>query len=108
MTKGEWIVVRRLVTLAVSFCLVLAIGVTRVDRLFAQGEVKKEAQQPKAESPAKETAKTEPAKTEPAKTEPAKKDETKILRDVLALEVVAGQLSPRVRGPLFPVVSKLP
>jgi hypothetical protein len=75
--KGELMVVRRFVTLAVSFCLVLAIGITRVDQLFAQGEPKKEAQPPKAESPTKETGKTEPAKTEPAKTEPAKNGETK-------------------------------
>ena len=33
-------VVRRFVTLAVSFSLVLAVGITRVDQLFAQGEVK--------------------------------------------------------------------
>ena len=35
--KGELMVVRRFVTLAVSFCLVLAIGITRVDQLFARG-----------------------------------------------------------------------
>jgi hypothetical protein len=36
------------------------------------------------------------------------KSEAKIWGDVLALQVIAGQLSPRVRGPLFPVVSKPP
>jgi len=63
------LVARRFVTLALSLCLVLAIGITRVDQLFAQGEAKKAAvaaQPPKSEAP----------KTEPAKTEPAKKQET--------------------------------
>ena len=66
-------VVRRFVTLAVSFCLVLAIGITRVDPLFAQGEVKKDAQPPKVETPAKETAKTDSTKTESAKKEERRK-----------------------------------
>jgi hypothetical protein len=88
--KGESIVLRRFVTLAVSSCLLLALGLTPVDLLFAQGDAKKEAQPPaKTEAATKETAKTdatkagEPAKkqeptksdatkTEPAKTEPAK------------------------------------
>ena len=39
--------VRRFVTLALSFGLVLTVGITRVDQLFAQGEVKKETQAPK-------------------------------------------------------------
>jgi len=56
-----------------------------MDRLFAQGEAKKEAQAPKTEQPKSDTSKAEPAKTdaaksktetpkpaEPAKTEPAK------------------------------------
>ena len=69
-------VVRRFVTLAVSFCLVLAIGITRVDPLFAQGDVKKVAQPPKAEAPAtKEAPKTDSTKTEPAKKEESAKTE---------------------------------
>jgi len=59
-------VVRRFVTLAVSFCLVLAIGIARVDPLFAQGEAKKDTQAPKVDTPTKETAKTDSAKTGPA------------------------------------------
>ena len=45
-------VVRRVVKLAVSFCLVLAIGATWVGPLFAQADAKKETQPPKAEAPA--------------------------------------------------------
>jgi hypothetical protein len=65
-------VVRRVVKLAVSFCLVLAMGATWVGPLFAQADAKKEAQPPKAEAPATKEA----PKTEPGKTEPAKKDES--------------------------------
>jgi len=61
---------RRFVTLALSCCLVLAMGITRIDRLFAQ-DVKKAA----APAPA-QTPKTDAPKTETAKTEPAKKDDT--------------------------------
>jgi hypothetical protein len=68
-------VVRRFVTFAVSFCLVVAIGITRADRLFAQGEAKKVAQQPKAETSTKEAAKTDSTKTEPAKKEETPKTE---------------------------------
>ena len=64
---------RRFVTLALSFCLVLAAGITRIDLLFAQ-EVKK-ADAP-AQAPAPPT-KPDAPKTEPAKTEPAKKEEAK-------------------------------
>ena len=63
--------VRRFVTLVVSFCLVLALGLTRVDETRAQADSKKEAQPPKAEPAPKDAA-----KTDSAKTEPAKKDET--------------------------------
>jgi hypothetical protein len=58
------LVSRRFVTLALSCCLVLAVGITRIDRLFAQ-EVKK------TPAPAQP-----PAKTEAPKTDPAKKAET--------------------------------
>jgi hypothetical protein len=78
MTKGELMVVRRLVTLAISSCLVLGLGLARVDRLFAQDQAKKEAQAPKAEAPAKEAVKTDgekketPKQADPGKTEPPK------------------------------------
>jgi len=67
-------VVRRFVTLAVSLCLVLAIGIARVDQLFAQDELKKAAQVPsvKAETPTKPTAKPSSTKTE----QPTKPAET--------------------------------
>jgi hypothetical protein len=68
-------VVRRLVTLVVSFCLVVAIGLARVDDTRAQDETKKDTQPPKAETAPKDAAKSDSAKGEPAKTEPAKKDE---------------------------------
>jgi len=75
--RGELMVVRRFVTLAVSLCLVLALGIARVDQLFAQGEAKKDTQPPKTETPQKETAKPAATKTdsaakpEAAKTAPA-------------------------------------
>ena len=69
-------VVRRVVKLAVSFCLVLAIGATWVDPLFAQAAVKKDASAAQGRSPAaKEAAKTDTSKTEPAKKEESAKTE---------------------------------
>ncbi len=74
--------VQRFVTLTLSLCVVLLVATARMDRLFAQGEAKKEAQAPKTE-PAKtepgkaEPAKTEPGKAEPSKTEPGKTDTSK-------------------------------
>jgi hypothetical protein len=68
--EGDLLVSRRFVTLALSCCLVLAMGITRIDRLFAQ-DAKKAA----APAPA-QTPKADAPKTEPAKTEPAKKDDT--------------------------------
>jgi hypothetical protein len=66
-------VVRRFVPLAVSLCLVLAIGITRVDQSFAQEQVKKALVTPKTETQTKETAKPAPTKSEPAaKTDAAK------------------------------------
>ena len=72
-------VARRFVTLTVSFCLVLAVGIARVDRLFAQDQAKKEAQPPtppkdapKTDAPSKDAPKSDTAKTtEPAKTQDA-------------------------------------
>jgi hypothetical protein len=73
--KGEILVVRRFVTLILSFCLVLAVGIMQVHQSFAQEEAKKETQPPKTESPAKEkeAPKTEtPAKEAPKTETPAK------------------------------------
>jgi hypothetical protein len=83
--KGESIVLRRCLTLAVSCCFVLALAVVPVDLLFAQGDAKKEAQPPaKTEAATKETPppvatksldqakKPETAKDDAAKKEPAK------------------------------------
>jgi hypothetical protein len=72
--KGESIVLRRCLTLAVSCCFVLSLTVFPVEMLFAQGEVKKVDQQPppKAEVAPKDAQKTDAPKT----GEPAKKPET--------------------------------
>jgi hypothetical protein len=69
-------VVRRYVKLAVSFCLVLAMGATRVGSLVAQ-EVKKLDQPSKAETPAaaKEAAKSDAPKTDATKKEEPPKSE---------------------------------
>jgi hypothetical protein len=76
-------VVRRFVTLAFSLCLVLAIGFTWVEPVFAQGDAKKDTPPAKAEVPAKETAKIDPAKTEPAKKEEPTKTEAKAIEPPL-------------------------
>jgi hypothetical protein len=68
-------VVRRSVTLAVSSCLILAIGITRVEPLYAQGEAKKDAPPPKAETPAKEAVKADSTKSESTKKEEPPKTE---------------------------------
>ncbi len=78
---------RRCLTLAVSSCLVLVLGLTSVDLLFAQGDAKKDAQPPaKTEVTPKESPKPDapkaadpapkqdPAKPEAKKAEPAKPD----------------------------------
>jgi hypothetical protein len=71
--KGELMVVRRLATLVVSSCLVLAIGLARVDQLFAQVQAKKATQPAKTETQTKETAKPGSTKPEaPAKPEAPK------------------------------------
>jgi hypothetical protein len=71
-------VVRRFVTIAVSFCLVLAVGVTGVDQLFAQGEAQKVAPAAKAEA-AQGTTKPDASKPDASKSvpAPAKPDDTK-------------------------------
>jgi len=72
--KGDLLVVRRVIPLALSLGLAFTMGVVRTDRLVAQ-EVKKETtkaeaakpEAPKAEAPKKEEAKGEPAKKEAEK-----------------------------------------
>jgi hypothetical protein len=79
--KGDNLVVRRIVMLMVSFCVVLGFGVMQVYPTFGQDAAKKEAAPPKSDAAQKDAAKpdtqktAEPAKT-PAKTaEPAKEKE---------------------------------
>jgi hypothetical protein len=69
-------VVRRFVMIAISFSLVLAVGVTGVDQLFAQGEAKKDAQPPAVKA-LQETAKPDASKPEATKTAASKPDDTK-------------------------------
>jgi len=52
MTKGDILVVRRFVTLTLSFCLVLGVGILS----FGQGETKKAAQPPQPDTAKKETS----------------------------------------------------
>ena len=42
VTKGDILVVRRFVTLTLSFCLVLGVGILQVSPSFGQGEAKKD------------------------------------------------------------------
>ena len=82
------VVLRRFVTLAVSFCLVLAIGLTWVDPLFAQGDAQerrsaaRKAEAPRKKPPRPTRPRREPAKKdEPAKTEAPKADGTPAASD---------------------------
>ncbi len=74
---------RRFVTLAISFSLVLALGITRADRLFAQGEAKKDAQTPKTEPTAKEAPKTDTAKGDATKKEQTPTEASKVVEPPL-------------------------
>jgi hypothetical protein len=67
-------VVRRFVTLTLSFGLVLGVGILQVHSSFGQGEAKKDAQPPKSEPPKKEAVKEAP-KTDTAKSDTAKSAE---------------------------------
>ena len=90
-------VVRRYDKLAVSFCLVLAMGASWVSPLFAQ-EVKKLDQPAKAETPAatKEAAKPEPTKTEAT----TKKDEPPKTEAAKATEAPLPPIPPEVQAKL--------
>jgi hypothetical protein len=70
-------VVRRFVTLTLSFCLVLAVGMTRVNPSFGQGQEKKETQPPPTETAKKEAAKPDTTKTEPAQKKLSAKEAPK-------------------------------
>jgi flagellar motor switch/type III secretory pathway protein FliN len=90
-------VVRRYDKLAVSFCLVLAMGAGWVGPLFAQ-EVKKALEQPaKAEAPA---ATKDAAKPEPTKTEATKKDEPPKTEAPKATEAPLPPIPPEVQAKL--------
>jgi hypothetical protein len=71
------LVVRRFVTIILSLCVVLGLGITRFDQIFAQGEAKKETQPPKSEPVKKEDAKTDSSKKEASKAAEATKEAAK-------------------------------
>ena len=78
MTKGDIPVVRRFVTLTLSFCVVLGLGILQLNPSFGQGEAKKAAPAPQPDTKkevAKPTAPATPAPTKAA--EPATKEAPK-------------------------------
>jgi hypothetical protein len=79
MTKGDILVVRRFVTLTLSFCLVLGVGILQMSRSFAQDAAKKAVPPPQAGTATKETPKpAEAAPKDAAKAaEPATKEAPK-------------------------------
>ncbi len=93
---------RRFVTLALSFCLVLAVGITRIDLLFAQ-EVKKALAPPPA-PPAKPAA----PKTEQVapKTDPAKTDAIKPAEAAKPAEATKPAEAPKAAEPPLPPIPK--
>jgi hypothetical protein len=95
--KGELMVVRRFDKLAVSFCLVVTIGLTWADPSFAQADVKKVAQPPQAETP---PATKDVPKTDSTKTEPAKKDESAKTEAPKATEPPLPPIPPEVQAKL--------
>ncbi len=93
-------VVKRLVTLALSVCVVLLVATARMDRLFAQGEAKKEAQAPKTETSKTDASKTEPAKSDTSKAQPAKSAETTKAEPPKATEPPLPPIPPEVQAKL--------
>jgi hypothetical protein len=76
--KGDILVVRRLVTLTLSLCLVLGFGILQVRSSFGQAEAKKAAQAPQADTAKKDAAKPDATQKEPAKpAQPATKEAPK-------------------------------
>jgi hypothetical protein len=67
VTKGDILVVRRFVTLTLSFCLILGVGILQVSSSFGQNEAKKETQSPKPDTSKKDTAKPDAKAKEPSK-----------------------------------------
>ncbi len=63
-------VVRRFVKLAVSFCLVLAIGITWVDPLFAQESQKRRLSLPRPRHPPPRSPRMPPSPTRPRPSQP--------------------------------------
>jgi hypothetical protein len=93
-------VVQRLVTLALSVCVVISVATARMDRLFAQDTAKKEVQTPKTEAGKTEPAKTEPAKSEPAKTDASKSEPAKAEAPKAAPEPPLPPIPPEVQAKL--------
>jgi hypothetical protein len=78
VTKGDILVVRRFVTLTLSFCLVLGIGILQVSSSFGQAEAKKETQTPQPDPAKKDAAKPDATKKDtPKPAQPATKDAPK-------------------------------
>jgi hypothetical protein len=72
--KGDILVVRRFVTLTLSFCLVLGLGILQMSPSFGQGEAKKATPTPQPDTAKKETPKAaEPAPKEAPKAAEAPK-----------------------------------
>jgi len=88
-------VIRRFVTLAISLCLVLAVGIARVERSFAQDEVKKALQVPKAKADTPPTATPKPAAT---KTDAAAKPDTTKPEAAQPAEPPLPPIPPEVRA----------
>jgi hypothetical protein len=94
-------VVRRFITIAVSFGLVLAFAVAQVDQLFAQDTAKKAVGEPAPAPPAtKETVK--PDATKPAEqgkpAEPAKAQDTTKAEPAKAVEPPDPPIPPEVQA----------
>ncbi len=70
--------VRRFVTLTLSFCLLLGVGILQASPSFGQGEAKKETQTPQPDTAKKDAAKPDAPKTDAAKpAQPATKEASK-------------------------------
>ncbi len=92
--------VNRLVTLALSVCVVLLVATARMDRLFAQGAAKKEAQAPKTEPAKSDASKTQPAKSDASKAQPAKSADTTKAEPAKTVEPPLPPIPPEVQAKL--------
>ena len=77
MTKGDILVVRRFVTLTLSFCVILCVGILQMSPSFGQGEAKKETQAPQPDTAKKDAAKTESTKKDTPKAAESTKEAPK-------------------------------